>query len=772
MSYLEKKLGSLTSGALDKLSNLSGRTTKRRSPSASGQTNGGEERQDEELQALRVASPSGQEQRRPIGFQFDNPRSPFSAGIPFGGDPLSFAQRSSEPTKIGFREDLIQVHQPSTPTRGQALIQTTKIEDESTRDGDGQDQAPGEKPDSGSKRICFVLPRIWFFMFALSMSRLMLFIAKVYEDFQATKHYSTTGLSGHFLVSAATLFLPTLVFTIYRVSRYLQTRSDLFKTDADLLQPQGHNSETEPKTNRQGVDELNDSGLTASGSQDGPPQTSGTASPSQLEDEGLVTARQTPTNLDANVFHDSKDTEQDLESPPVYEPPKRPQRAQQKDTHEGKTSRPTGADDVVTTESRDQSAKLDLVPVAESHILIGIGEQILHGLLFVFWQLKRQVDVLSYLIGRACIWRKPNEDEDQELGRLQIDSDGLEWFEDFYAAFLAILTQVYSLGVYWFRDQQIELPKEATSDFGPPIVNATGFATSTVNKALSKAGGSLVFKDLIVISELIVSSAVVVSLLVVVRRRDDGPLTRTLSSLGWGSLFSARIIVIGLAFVHLGPAIIFPLVGLHTLAVALWVYKIALDSHNDKPGERLHEAEWDEEVRDQVERDLEQLAESKKVAAPPQAKSNTSHWTISMHLLLLTQIFTLFAIPSLFYWPIMFNLRLHFRPFKYLLLVLVQNFLLIIAIWYKLNSPTPGQLYLLGAVGGFSIVGFIFVALYVALKPEFTEYFVRADMEFNQAEQAGVYYEFCSRILKMPDLRKHSFGRLMKQEEREEVVAD
>lgn len=746
-------------------------------------------------------------------------QSPLAGGMPFGGDTFTRANSAPRPPPIGFRTDLADQNPETTPrtspnAKGAPLAHRTEHfeSDESLYKGDAW-------------------ARLWFQrVMILSLLRLLLFIRKVYEDFQATKVYNLTGQTGHFLIAAATLFLPTIVFTIYRVSRYLQVALPPMRVNRDKQQPypdeqarpsDGQSEEAKKKKGaaqneahsptgaRDDVDDdddVNDQAqLTralmspSAGSVSAPAKADSNKTPTGPageDNEGLVTARQTPTNLDE--FHDSKSQQEsstlDLAKASVASASKRVSQLRAEPSPRADSAEPAQAPGAL----RVDKLLADSTDRETTRVVTGASEQLLHGVLFIFWQLKRQVDVMGYLVERACLWRKPAEQEKEQLGRLRTGSDGLEWFQDFYAAFLAILAQVYTLGLHWSGNEGLakqlsatqlagatsglSAPNDAASSGADLSISNSARAVSSLLGSQAIAGNTLAGKDVLIMSELIVSTAVVLSLLIAVGRRDDGPMTLTLSMLGWGSLFSARIVIIALSFVHLGWHLMLPLIICHVLFVTGWIYKIALASHNDEPCERMDEAIWDEETAAELSNQLEMeqpkegaqenaatlpLPTSSQSAAHEHLEKATSKWTIMEHAVLTAQILTLFAIPSLFYWPIMFNLKLHFRPFKYLVLILLENFLLIPAIWLSIleAEATPGQLYLLGFVGGFSIVGFIFITLYIMCKPSLTEYFARADGIFNEAEKSGIYYEFCSRVFKMPDLSKQTFRRLMNQSE-------
>lgn len=775
MEYVGEKINSFTGNALSGINEMK-RKRKQKQPN-----------QEQPVEDAQAPAETG----AIISFTHSNRlrenNNPLQVGFPFGGDTF---RRSNQPAPppIGFRTDFPlksssndQQHQHSA-TKLPPSLPPSRGADESNR-------ALEDSTESLYEGDAWT--RVWFQrVMILTFLRLLLFIRKVYEDFQATKTYNLTGNTGHFLVSAATLFLPTIIFTVYRVTRYLQTTLPSTRDDSLTEYPSTKVKKVsiEPSDSKRGEDGQTTAALISSPSvRQQQQQVGGWGDPTwddqRPDDDGLVTARQSPSN--PQEYHDSK-SQQDQALLASRTTSPAPSTAIVKDSPEQ-----VKRVDATLKESVNIDKLVGSSPGRESiRVTIGASEQILHGILFVFWQLKRQVDVMGYLVERSCLWRKPKEQEKEELGRLRTGSDGLEWFQDFYAAFLAILAQVYTLGAHLSSGDKTPLHTSSlhsTSTGLGSIVSAEppDGSISQTAKALSNAinqqllaGNTIAGKDVLIMSQLVVSSAVVFSLLVAVRRRDDGPLTLALSMIGWGSIFASRIIIIALAFVHIGWKIMLPLIALHVLGITSWIYKIAIDSHNGKSDES-EESKWTTEVSNvgwgvELEAAAAEVTSDNSKKESQNSNNVTSRWSALEHAILLSQILTLFALPSVFYWPIMFNLKLHYRPFKYLVLILSENFVLVAAVWFTVSSTaTIGQWYLLGAVGGFSIMGFIFVSLYVCCKPSLTEYFARADELFNEAEKSGIYFEFCSRVFKMPDLGKHAFKRLMNQSEQVvEVVED
>lgn len=754
MEFISDKLNSITGDALSGINELEKKRNKQKEEIQRDST-----RQEEAVnsssdpleRSATICVPQTRRSNKRIS------SNTLQAGFAFGGDTYTRPNQPAPPP-IGFRNDIINrkaIDQysssnspPNLPTPAQNEL---TVSEESLYEGDAW-------------------TRVWFQrVMILTFLRLLLFIRKVYEDFQATKTYKTNGNIGYFLVSTATLFLPTIVFTTYRVSRYLQS---VLPSMRENYGNSGYPSSGARKRVLQSnlLDENKDSYQVTDAL-----MSSSSARNQQKhdEDDGLVTARQTPTNLEE--YHDSKS----------QQGPQQAFTASRNVSPDSSTAKNSPRQEREVRSEFKESVNVDrLVGDAPDkevvRVTIGASEQILHGLLFIFWQLKRQVDVMGYLVERSCLWRKPKKQEKEELQRLTTGSDGLEWFQDFYAAFLAILAQVYALGAHWsasdnngsgtstLQSSSAGLNSAISSDSSEVGISR---AAKTLSDALNQqiSTNSIGSKDILILSQLLVSSCVILSLLVAVRRRDDGPATFLLSSIGWGSIFASRIIIIALAFVHIGWGVMLPMIVIHILGITCWIYKIAIDSHNGIEDET-------EDLMRGSQLSQEQSTELGVVSSPHEQvkqevvmNSTTRQWSILEHIILLAQILILFALPSLFYWPIMFNLKLHNRPYKYFVLILSENFILIPSIWFALTSTaTLAQWYLLGAVGGFSIAGFLFISFYICCKPSLTEYFARADELYQNAEQSGVYFEFCSRVFRMPDLSKESFQRLLNQTEKVE----
>lgn len=107
----------------------------------------------------------------------------------------------------------------------------------------------------------------------LSLIRLLVFIRKLYDDLQTTKTYSSSDNFGLFIVSSLTMLAPTLVFTLYRVSRFLQQA-------LPLMRFRSANQQHQSRQNR-----------------------SSSALKNQVELDSLVIARQSPNLVPNRYVH-------------------------------------------------------------------------------------------------------------------------------------------------------------------------------------------------------------------------------------------------------------------------------------------------------------------------------------------------------------------------------------------------------------------------------------------------------------------------------------
>lgn len=212
--------------------------------------------------------------------------------------------------------------------------------------------------------------------------------------------------------------------------------------------------------------------------------------------------------------------------------------------------------------------------------------------------------------------------------------------------------------------------------------------------------------------EIIASGLTLISMLMAVRRRDDGILTGTLSVVGWLSITVSRAVAIALATTVIHSwTILFCL--LHGTAISLWVTRIAIGTYHSNDPSTVF----------------------------------TTKRKVAMFFL----VFALFGLPSLTYWPIMFELRKHKRPLIFLFVLLLENVLLVgLWVWCKEEFGWNRHDHVLAFVaGGFFVLGTVFVLFYICCKPKYTDRVVYHDMKVRNADSFGMYFEFCDAAFKL-----------------------
>lgn len=213
--------------------------------------------------------------------------------------------------------------------------------------------------------------------------------------------------------------------------------------------------------------------------------------------------------------------------------------------------------------------------------------------------------------------------------------------------------------------------------------------------------------------EIIASGLTLMSMMAAVRRKDDGILTGFLSITGWLSIMISRSIAISLATTAIhGWMIIICL--LHGIIISFWLLQVAIQTSKEESPTTL-------------------LSSKKKLA-------------------IFFLIFSVFGLPSLTYWPIMFQLKENKRPLIFLLILLVENIIFTV-LWliYRENSLWGKHDYILVSVmaGGY-IIGALFIMFYIFCKPKYTDQVVYHDMKIRNADSFGMYFEFCDIAFKLP----------------------
>ncbi|RWS02339.1 hypothetical protein B4U79_14753, partial [Dinothrombium tinctorium] len=311
---------------------------------------------------------------------------------------------------------------------------------------------------------------------------------------------------------------------------------------------------------------------------------------------------------------------------------------------------------------------------------IDLSTRTINGCLLIPWQIKRHLDVLYFAAQRVCFWRKPTGDEKQDMMQMERSAETLEFFEDFYAGFIQILLQFHII-------------------------------FSSLSTPYSWG-------------QIIGSALSILSLMFAVRRRDDGPLTSVLSFFGWISLITARVIAIALvsSFFKTWTLV---LCTFHAVLVSIWIYKIAIASHEKETNEII--------------------VKSRAISIESKRQRVTLWWLV----------FWFFGFPSLVYWPIMFQLKEHRRPEKFLTITFVENMFLL-CLWLAVapNKHEAMQIKLAIGVLAASVFGILCLLIYITCKPKYTDLLVLHEMKVENAHSYGIYYEFCDIVFRLPSSNK------------------
>lgn len=156
---------------------------------------------------------------------------------------------------------------------------------------------------------------------------------------------------------------------------------------------------------------------------------------------------------------------------------------------------------------------------------------------------------------------------------------------------------------------------------------------------------------------------------------------------------------------------------IHILGFTIWVYKIAVRSH---------------EVADTID-DV------------PCVRQPLHQNKFQLAML----VFFFFGLPSLVVWPIMFQLKEKKRPLVFLMVVTIENMLLLLLWIIFKNENTETERLLILIVIGSTITAVLFISAYLCLKPKLTDMVALHDMRATEKEMFGIYYEFCDIVFKL-----------------------
>lgn len=224
------------------------------------------------------------------------------------------------------------------------------------------------------------------------------------------------------------------------------------------------------------------------------------------------------------------------------------------------------------------------------------------------------------------------------------------------------------------------------------------------------------------IGQLVGSALSLWSLIRAVQRKDDGLLTGTLSFLGWLAVAASRGLALSLltSVIH-GWVVVACLV--HGVAMTAWIASFVWEAH----------------------RRLDSVRQPGDDASQP----------LRSPCITLILIFALFGLPSLIFWPVMFDFKLKRRVFLFIFVFVVEN-LLCFGVWQLWGSDGMQHTYvvLLSALFlGLTTAAIFFIALYVCCKPEKVDLVVLHHIREDNANKYGIYFDFCKVIRILPDTK-------------------
>ncbi|GFT12783.1 XK-related protein [Trichonephila clavipes] len=216
-----------------------------------------------------------------------------------------------------------------------------------------------------------------------------------------------------------------------------------------------------------------------------------------------------------------------------------------------------------------------------------------------------------------------------------------------------------------------------------------------------------------------------------VRRKDDGILTGFLSIFGWMSIMISRSVAISLATTVIHGWMIMVCI-MHGVFISTWITSIAIKTYYEE--------------------------------------SPSISFTGKRKVALFFVIFSVFGLPSLTYWPIMFELKKHKRPLIFLFVLLVEN-ILFVALWMFFDEKevwAKHDYVLVFLSGGLYILGALFVLFYICCKPKYTDHVVYHDMKVRNADSFGMYFDFCDVAFKLT--RKQEIETKLKEVREHKLV--
>ncbi|XP_003744920.1 uncharacterized protein LOC100904189 [Galendromus occidentalis] len=237
-------------------------------------------------------------------------------------------------------------------------------------------------------------------------------------------------------------------------------------------------------------------------------------------------------------------------------------------------------------------------------------------------------------------------------------------------------------------------------------------------------------------TEILASSLAVLSLIKGLQRKDDGCLTKSFSYLGWTCFCASRVIAFALLSAVISYWVLVVLL-LHATVATVFIFRIVK----------------------RVRRELRAKAiEDGRQSSVPRRENNG---------VLATLCFFQFGLPSLMYWPMMFE----FKKRIYITLFFIVSFsenVLCLVFWLAFKNEDVNQELgkrFVVAVVGLTTIGILAIVLYVCCKPDRTDEVALSHIRETNSNKYGIFFDFCNAVQILPDtseidLRREQIARL------------
>ena len=213
-----------------------------------------------------------------------------------------------------------------------------------------------------------------------------------------------------------------------------------------------------------------------------------------------------------------------------------------------------------------------------------------------------------------------------------------------------------------------------------------------------------------IICQIIASSWAVFSLIKAFQRKDDGILAKILSYIGWISFCASRVLAFALLSSVFRDGVLYALL-IHALVATVFVFGIVKRART-----------W-----------------------------GFGPWKDNIVLVFLC--FFQFGVPSLVYWPLMFQFKKRIFVAIFFAVSAAEN-LTCLSLWFMFDQEAYSQD--LRKTFGIAILVLTFVAilslsLYQCCKPDRTEMVALSNIQETNSNKYGIFFDFCNAVEILPD---------------------